>query len=282
MKKKSYAKINLILDVIEKRQDGYHNIDGIMQMIDLYDEVEVKISDKFEITSNSKDIPLDEKNLVYKVYKALKEKYKFNERFSILIEKNIPVSAGIAGGSTNSAVVIEMIDEILGLNMSLDDKKQIGKSVGADIPYLLVGKTARTRGIGDELEILDSLPTTDILIVNNGVEIATPYVYSNIVPSGNSDRIDKLINVYKNKNYDEFFKGLYNVMEKVSISYCPEIQNIKDKMYKFNCIKSLMSGSGPTVFGIFNDDKDIKKAYDYFKKIYKNTFIVKTMEREYG
>lgn len=279
MKKKSYAKINLILDVIEKRQDGYHNIDGIMQMIDLYDEVEVKISDKFEITSNSKDIPLDEKNLVYKVYKALKEKYKFNERFSILIEKNIPVSAGIAGGSTNSAVVIEMIDEILGLNMSLDDKKQIGKSVGADIPYLLVGKTARTRGIGDELEILDSLPTTDILIVNNGVEIATPYVYSNIVPSGNSDRIDKLINVYKNKNYDEFFKGLYNVMEKVSISYCPEIQNIKDKMYEFNCIKSLMSGSGPTVFGIFNDDTDIKKAYDYFKKIYKNTFIVKTMER---
>ena len=279
MKKKSYAKINLILDVIEKRQDGYHNIDGIMQMIDLYDEVEVKISDKFEITSNSKDIPLDEKNLVYKVYKALKEKYKFNERFSIRIEKNIPVSAGIAGGSTNSAVVIEMIDEILGLNMSLDDKKQIGKSVGADIPYLLVGKTARTRGIGDELEILDSLPTTDILIVNNGVEIATPYVYSNIVPSGNSDRIDKLINVYKNKNYDEFFKGLYNVMEKVSISYCPEIQNIKDKMYEFNCIKSLMSGSGPTVFGIFNDDKDIKKAYDYFKKIYKNTFIVKTMER---
>ena len=279
MKRKSYAKINLILDVIEKRQDGYHNIDGIMQMIDLYDEVEVKISDKFEITSNSKDIPLDEKNLVYKVYKALKEKYKFNERFSILIEKNIPVSAGIAGGSTNSAVVIEMIDEILGLNMSLDDKKQIGKSVGADIPYLLVGKTARTRGIGDELEILDSLPTTDILIVNNGVEIATPYVYSNIVPSGNSDRIDKLINVYKNKNYDEFFKGLYNVMEKVSISYCPEIQNIKDKMYEFNCIKSLMSGSGPTVFGIFNDDKDIKKAYDYFKKIYKNTFIVKTMER---
>ena len=279
MKKKSYAKINLTLDVIEKRQDGYHNIDGIMQMIDLYDEVEVKNSDKFEITSNSKDIPLDERNLVYKVYKVLKEKYKFNERFSIRIEKNIPVSAGIAGGSTNSAFVIEMIDEILGLNMSLDDKKQIGKSVGADIPYLLVGKTARTRGIGDELEILDSLPTTDILIVNNGVEIATPYVYSNIVPSGNSDRIDKLINVYKNKNYDEFFKGLYNVMEKVSISYCPEIQNIKDKMYEFNCIKSLMSGSGPTVFGIFNDDKDIKKAYDYFKKIYKNTFIVKTMER---
>ncbi|EGV10114.1 4-(cytidine 5'-diphospho)-2-C-methyl-D-erythritol kinase [Parvimonas sp. oral taxon 393 str. F0440] len=279
MKKKSYAKINLTLDVIEKRQDGYHNIDGIMQIIDLYDEVEVKISDEFKITSNSKDIPLDENNLVYKAYLAMKDKYKFRENFLIHIEKNIPVSAGIAGGSTNSAVVIEMIDEILGLNMSLEDRKKIGRSIGADIPYLLVGKTARTRGIGDELEILDRLPETNILIVNNGVEISTPYIYSNIVPTGNSDRVDKLVSVYKNKNYDEFFDNLYNVMEEVSISYCPEIQEIKDKMYEFNCVKSLMSGSGPTVFGIYKNDKDIENAYNYFKKLYKNTFKVKTMER---
>ena len=279
MKKKSYAKINLTLDVIEKRQDGYHNIDGIMQMIDLYDEVEVKISDEFKITSNSKDIPLDENNLVYKAYLAMKDKYKFRENFLIHIEKNIPVSAGIAGGSTNSAVVIEMIDEILGLNMSLEDRKKIGKSIGADIPYLLVGKTARTRGIGDELEILDRLPETNILIVNNGVEISTPYIYSNIVPTGNSDRAEKLVSIYKNKNYDEFIDNLYNVMEEVSISYCPEIQEIKDKMYEFNCVKSLMSGSGPTVFGIYKNDKDIENAYNYFKKLYKNTFKVKTMER---
>ena len=278
MKRKSYAKINLTLDVIEKREDGYHNIDGIMQMIDLYDEVEVKISDKFEITSNSKEIPLDEKNLVYKVYYVMKEKYKFNENFSIHIDKNIPVSAGIGGGSSNSAVVIEMINELLGLNMSLEDKKLIGRSVGADIPYLLVGKTARTRGIGDELEILETLPTTDILIINNGVEISTPYVYSKIVPSGNSERVDKLISTYKNRKYDEFFSNLYNEMEEVSISYCPEIKNVKDKMYEFNCVKSLMSGSGPTVFGIFNN-KDINDAYEFFKKVYKNTYKVKTMER---
>ena len=278
MKRKSYAKINLTLDVIEKREDGYHNIDGIMQMIDLYDEVEVKISDKFEITSNSKEIPLDEKNLVYKVYYVMKEKYKFNENFSIHIDKNIPVSAGIGGGSSNSAVVIELINELLGLKMSLEDRKQIGRKVGADIPYLLVGKTARTRGIGDELEILETLPTTDILIVNNGVEISTPYVYSKIVPSGNSERVDKLISTYKNRKYDEFFSNLYNEMEEVSISYCPEIKNIKDKMYEFNCVKSLMSGSGPTVFGIFNN-KDINDAYEFFKKVYKNTYKVKTMER---
>ena len=162
--------------------------------------------------------------------------------------------------------------------MSLEDRKQIGRKVGADIPYLLVGKTARTRGIGDELEILGSLPTTDILIVNNGVEISTPYVYSKIVPSGNSERVDKLISTYKNRKYDEFFSNLYNEMEEVSISYCPEIKNIKDKMYEFNCVKSLMSGSGPTVFGIFNN-KDINDAYEFFKKVYKNTYKVKTMER---
>lgn len=279
MKKKSYAKINLTLDVIEKRKDGYHNIDGIMQIVDLYDEVTVEIADEFKITSNSKNIPLDEKNLVYKVYNVIREKYKFDEEFSIHIEKNIPVSAGIAGGSTNAAVVIEMIDELLNLNMTLEDRKKIGRSVGADIPYLLVGKTARTRGIGDELEILESLPTTNVLIVNNEVEISTPYVYSNIVPTGNSKNIDKLIEIYKMKDYDKFFESLYNTMEEVSISYCPEIQTIKDKMYEFGCVKSLMSGSGPTVFGIFKNDKDIEFAYNYFKKIYKNTFKVKTMER---
>ena len=163
--------------------------------------------------------------------------------------------------------------------MSLEDRKKIGRSIGADIPYLLVGKTARTRGIGDELEILDRLPETNILIVNNGVEISTPYIYSNIVPTGNSDRAEKLVSIYKNKNYDEFIDNLYNVMEEVSISYCPEIQEIKDKMYEFNCVKSLMSGSGPTVFGIYKNDKDIENAYNYFKKLYKNTFKVKTMER---
>ena len=279
MKKKSYAKINLTLDVIEKRKDGYHNIDGIMQIVDLYDEVTVEIADEFKITSNSKNIPLDEKNLVYKVYNVIREKYKFDEKFSIHIEKNIPVSAGIAGGSTNAAVVIEMIDELLNLNMTLEDRKKIGRSVGADIPYLLVGKTARTRGIGDELEILESLPTTNVLIVNNEVEISTPYVYSNIVPTGNSKNADKLIEMYKMKDYDKFFESLYNTMEEVSISCCPEIQTIKDKMYEFGCVKSLMSGSGPTVFGIFKNDKDIEFAYNYFKKIYKNTFKVKTMER---
>lgn len=276
MKKKSFAKINLILDVIEKRKDGYHNIDGIMQLIDLYDIVDVKISDEFKITSNSKKIPLDEKNLVYKAYKIMKDKYKFKEKFSVYIEKNIPVSAGIAGGSSNAAAMIELVDELLNLNLSLEEKKEIGVLVGADVPFLLTGKTARTRGIGEIIDILSPIDPLNILIVNNEKEVSTPYIYQNITPSGKNTRVDKLINYYENKNYREFFLNIYNTMEDVSIKIIPEIQIIKDKMVEMGALKSLMSGSGPTVFGIFQDKDKLEKAYKYFKKIYKNTFKTKT------
>lgn len=277
MRKKCYAKINLILDVIEKRKDGYHNIDGVMQLIDLYDYLNVEIADEFKITSNSKDIPLDEKNLVYRAYKIMQEKYNFKEKFSIHIEKNIPVSAGIAGGSTNAAMTINLIDEILNLGLSLEEKKEVGRLVGADVPYILTGKTARTRGVGDIIDVLSEIKETKILIVNNGVEISTPYVYGNIIPSGKNDRVDNLIKLYNEEKYDEFFDGIFNSMEKISIKYCPKIQEIKDKMLEFNAKKALMSGSGPTVFGIFENDEDMQRAYDYFKGIYKNTFKTKTI-----
>lgn len=277
MKKKSYAKINLILDVIEKREDGYHNIDGIMQLVDLYDVVDVEIADDFEIICNNKNVPTDERNLVFKAFYLMKEKYKFKENFKITIEKNIPVCAGLAGGSSNCATVINAIDELLDLNLILEEKTEIAKKIGADVTYLLVGKTARTRGIGEKLDILENLPKTRVLIVNNGVEIPTPYVYSNIIPSGKNSRVDDLIKIYNNKDYEKFFKNIYNVMETVSINYCYEIQEIKDKMIEFGCFKSLMSGSGPTVFGIFYDDLSFEKAYKYFSYKYKNTFKTYTI-----
>lgn len=235
MKKKSYAKINLTLDVIEKRQDGYHNIDGVMQLIDLYDVLDVEFSEKFIITSNSGEIPFDEKNLVYKAFTIMKEQFKFKENFSVYIEKNIPVSAGIAGGSTNAACFINIVSDMLNLNLSLDEKRKIARKVGADVPYLLSGGTARTRGIGDELEILENIPKLKLLIVNNGIEISTPYVYKNITPSGQNDRVDLLIKSYKSKDMDVFFDMMFNSMEEVSINYCNEIKEIKDKMKEFGC-----------------------------------------------
>lgn len=277
MKKKSFAKINLILDVIEKRNDGYHNIDGIMQLIDLYDIVDVSISDEFKITSNSKDIPLDENNLVYKAYNVMKEKYNFKEKFKIHIEKNIPICAGIAGGSSNAAATIDLIDNLLKLKLSLKEKMDIARLVGADVSYLLMGKTARTRGIGDVLDEISPMEDIKVLIVNNGLRISTKYVYKNIKPSGKNKRVDELISYYENGEFEKFFLNLFNVMENISIKIMPEIQTIKEKMESFGAIKALMSGSGPTVFGIFKNDKDIDRAYKYFKNIYKNTFKTKTI-----
>lgn len=277
MKKKSYAKINLILDVIEKREDGYHNIDGIMQLVDLHDVVDVELADSFEIICNNPNVPTDEKNLVFEAFSLMKEKYGFKENFKIKIEKNIPVCAGIAGGSSNCAVVINAIDELLKLNLTLEEKTEIARKIGADVTYLLVGKTARTRGIGEKLDILSDLPKTKILIVNNGVEIPTPYVYSQITPSGKNSRVDDLIEIYNCKNYKKFFENIYNVMEDISINYCPEIKEIKDKMAELGCFKALMSGSGPTVFGIFYDDLSFEKAYEHFSSKYKNTFKTHTI-----
>lgn len=282
MEKKCFAKINLILDVIEKREDGYHNIDGVMQLVDLYDILKVEISDEFKITCNNPSVPLDEKNLVYKAYNILKNEFGFEEKFYIHIEKNIPVCAGIAGGSSNCAMFIESVDELLGLGLSLDEKRTLGKKIGADVPYMLTGHTARTGGIGDEIDILSDIPKTAILIVNNGVEIPTPYVYSKINPSGKNKRVDEILKVYENKKYDKFFESLYNVMEDVSIEYCAEVGEIKEKMYELGALKSLMSGSGPTVFGIFKDDVNFEKAYNYFKKKYANTFKTYTVGGKNG
>lgn len=272
MEKKCFAKINLILDVIEKREDGYHNIDGIMQLVDIFDILSVEISDEFRITCSNPNVPTDEKNLVYKAYNVLKNEFGFKEKFNVHIEKNIPVSAGIAGGSSNCAMFIEVVDEILNLKLSLDEKRKLGRKIGADIPYMLTGQTARTRGIGEKIEILKPIPKTRILIVNNGIEISTPYVYSKIVPSGKNEKVDEILKLYENENYDSFFDSLYNVMETVSIEYCFEIEEIKDKMLELGAVKSLMSGSGPTVFGIFDNDEAFERAYLFFKSKYENTF----------
>lgn len=282
MKKKCFAKINLILDVIEKREDGYHNIDGVMQLVDIFDVLSVEISDEFKITCSNPVVPTDEKNLVYKAYNVLKNEFGFKEKFNVHIEKNIPVSAGIAGGSSNCAMFIEAVDEILSLELTLDEKRKLGRKIGADIPYMLTGQTARTRGIGDEIEILKPIPKTRILIVNNGIEISTPYVYSKIVPSGKNEKVDEILKLYENENYDSFFNCLYNVMERVSIKYCYEIEKIKGKMLELGAVKSLMSGSGPTVFGIFKDDENFEKAYKYFKNKYTNTFKTYTIGGKNG
>ncbi|WP_100065656.1 4-(cytidine 5'-diphospho)-2-C-methyl-D-erythritol kinase [Miniphocaeibacter massiliensis] len=270
----SYAKINLSLDVLNKREDGYHNIDTIMQLIELKDiiEIEKRNDNLLNIKCNKSEVPTDKNNLIYKVWDILR-KYKENDHgLNVYIEKNIPVAAGLAGGSSNAAYFMKKVNEIWNLNLSCEKLMEIGSKIGADIPYFFEEGTVRAEGIGNKFTKLKNLENLDILLVNSGCEVSTKYVYDNIKLSKKSN-INKLI---ESINLGEIFNKsvYYNTMTEVSVTVCPEIKNIIDEMYELGAKISLMSGSGASVFGIFENESDINRVYEKIKDKYK--FVLKT------
>lgn len=276
---KSFGKINLSLDVVRKREDGYHDIDTIMQRISIYDTLNIKQieGNQLIIKSNNKNIPLDEKNLVYKGWAKLKDRYKKDAGIEIYIDKKIPVAAGLAGGSTNVASFMVGLNEIWDLNLSKEELMSIGKTIGADVAYFFDGRTCRAEGIGEILTPLKDFVGYNVLIVNNGKDISSKDVYTNIVPSQNSSQMEEVVDAINNENIKGLKKHGYNNMEKVSFNIHKDITNIKDDMIIHGSDFSLMSGSGPTVFGIFLDEDKMNKAKKYFKEKYPNTYTAKTI-----
>ena len=270
----SYAKINLSLDVLSKREDGYHNIDTVMQLVDLKDilKIEQKNNNLLNITCNKKEVPTNEENLIYKVWNVLKEYKKNDYGLDVHIEKSIPVAAGLAGGSSNSAYFMKLVNKIWSLNLSDEKLMEIGGKIGADIPYFFKEGTVRAEGIGNKFTELKDLKGLNILIVNNGFEVSTKYVYDNIKLSGKS-KIDLLVEAV---NSGEIYNKdiYYNTMTDISAKLCPEIKYIISEIYDLGAEISLMSGSGATVFGIFKDEKITEEAYNKLKDKYK--FVLKT------
>ncbi len=271
----SYAKINLSLDVLNKRDDGYHNIDTIMQLIALKDiiSIDIRKDNILNISCNNKAVPTDEKNLIYKAWEILRiyNKKKFSG-LNVNIEKNIPVAAGLAGGSSNAAYFMKVINDIWEINLKKEDLMNIGKDIGADIPYFFKEGTVRAEGIGNIFTELKSFKDVDVLIVNSGCEVSTPYVYSNLKLSKKS-RIEDLIKVLKSDNpfRRDYF---YNIMTDISGKICPEVYRIIDSLYSLNSSVALMSGSGSTVFGLFENNENMNKAYNELKNKYK--YVIKT------
>ncbi|WP_455257643.1 4-(cytidine 5'-diphospho)-2-C-methyl-D-erythritol kinase [Peptoniphilus asaccharolyticus] len=268
---KSYAKINLSLDVVSKREDGYHNIASIMQRIDIYDEMEIEKSEKFNFDS---DMELPEENTVTKAYRVLTEYMERDLPVSVKLHKNIPIGAGLAGGSANAATLFEEINRIYDLNLSTDDLRKLGVKVGADVPFMIGGETALCEGIGDLITDLDiNFSKLKALIINPGFEISSKEVYSQM--NIRDERIDfkSLEMSLKNGNLTEISKYLRNDMENVVFKKYKEVENIKEELLK-HTQSALMSGSGSTVYGLFDNEDDLKEAYDKFKKLYKNTYMV--------
>ncbi len=277
IKEKAYAKINLFLNVVNKRVDGYHDLDMVMAVINFYDELTFKKNDKGEIIVSS-DIEItakQEDNTVYQVAKFLKEEFDVNEGVTINIKKNIPIAAGLAGGSADAAATFRGLNKLWKLKLSLDEMAKLGVDFGADIPFCIYNKLCIAKGKGEELFFLKNKLKTPILLVNPNIRIGTKEVFSKVVKEKLVERkISDMTSAIYNKNHELMARELHNSLESIAFEMEPEIREIKNKMIDLGLDGALMSGSGATVFGISRDKSKLDYVYeimkdDYFKLITK-------------
>lgn len=278
---KAPAKINLSIDVLSKRPDGYHNVQMIMQSISLYDRVIIEeIKSGIEIKCNNPNIPCDEKNIAFKAAKIIMETHNISSGVKITLFKKVPHSAGLAGGSTDAAAVLKGINTIFELGLNNNALAEYGKNIGSDVPFCINGGTMLAEGIGEMLTKLEPLLETYIVLIKPKISVSTAWVYSNLNLSEITERPDTsfLINAIKEKNIESVAKNMKNVLESVTIKEYPIIAQIKQKLIDLGAAGSIMSGSGPSVFGVFLDRKQAEYAFETMMKYNEvNAFLVKTM-----
>lgn len=278
---KAYAKINLALDVIGKRDDGYHELNMIMQSIRLHDKIYIRKNNNREIKlkSNLPYIPVNHKNIVYKAVDLFRKTYNIKQGVFVNIYKQIPVSAGLAGGSTDAAATIKGLNKLFNTGLSLEEMMELGGKLGADVPFCMMMGTVLSQGIGDILTPLDKMPDCYILLVKPSFSVSTKKVYENFKLDHTISHpdISASIKAIKNNDLPELSSHMANVLESVTIKKYPSINQIKKLMLDNGAFVALMSGSGPTVFGLFEDKGVAKKAYDSIKnaKFRKRIFLTK-------
>ena len=267
---KARAKINLGLDVLGKREDGYHEVRMIMQTIGIYDRIIInKIpEDEILIVSNLSFLPVNENNLIYKAAKLLKDKYNFAGGVEVNLNKFIPVAAGMAGGSTDAASTLFGINKLFDLGLSTKTMMELGVGIGADVPYCVMRGTALAEGIGEKLTRLKSVPHMWIVIAKPSINVSTKLVYENLDMGGVSTHpdIDGIISAINEQNIEQIALRMGNVLETVTIPLYPVIQDIKNDMITHGAYNAMMSGSGPTVFGIFPDEQTALNCQVYLKE----------------
>ena len=267
---KALAKVNLGLDVIRRREDGYHEVKMIMQTLDLFDHVTLEKRDEAGITleTNLSFLPVDEQNIAYRAAKMLMDEFQIPGGLHIKIEKNIPVAAGMAGGSTNGAAVLYGMNKIYQLGLSTKELMERGVRLGADVPYCILRGTVLSEGIGEVLTPVAPMPDCYILVAKPPISVSTKHVYENLKLDQIKTHpdIDGMIDALAAKDLVGITSRMENVLETVTIPEHPEIQLIKDQMMEAGALNALMSGSGPTVFGIFEDKEQGMKAREYVEE----------------
>ena len=277
IKEKAYAKINLFLNVVSKRFDGYHDLEMVMAAIELFDVLAFKDNPTGEIvvTANIDITPDIEDNIVYKIAVFLKKKFDINKGVIIDIDKNIPIAGGLAGGSADAAATFRGLNKLWKLKLSLDEMAKLGADFGADIPFCIYNKLCIARGKGEDLFFLENKLKTPILLVNPNVKISTKEVFSKVKQEELEDRkINDMTSAIYNRNHELMARELHNSLESIAFEMEPKIKEIKHQMIDLGLDGALMSGSGASVFGISKDKTKLKYVHqimkdDYYKLITK-------------
>ena len=262
---KAYAKINLGLDVVRRLENGYHEVKMVMQTVGIYDVLDFERTDGgIVITTDSGELPTDENNLIYKAAKLMMETYPISGGVKIHLEKHIPIAAGMAGGSTDAAATLKGMNRLFDLGCTLKDLMELGVKIGADVPYCVMGGTALAEGIGEKLTPLAPAPDCYVLVAKPDINVSTKYVYEHLDAQEivKHPDIDGMVEAIAEESLQGILDRMENVLETVTVSAYPIIQTIKDRMKELGAINSLMSGSGPTVFGIFVEKDMARRAYD--------------------
>lgn len=266
IKLKAKAKINLGLDVLRKREDGYHEVRMIMQTIPLYDKLTIRTAEddaQIRVQTNLHFLPVGEDNLVYKAAKLLMDEFQIKQGLEIELVKYIPVAAGMAGGSSDAAATLVGVNKLFELGLSMEELMARGVKIGADVPFCVMRGTALAEGIGEKLTPLPPMPKCHILIAKPGIHVSTKFVYGNLRANELKEHpdIDGQIRALKCGDLSELARLMGNVLETVTIPEYPVIRRIKDTMKEYGALNAMMSGSGPTVFGLFEDEEAAKEAY---------------------
>lgn len=281
MKIKAYAKINISLDIVGKREcDGYHLLKMIMQNIDLYDEISIeKQKEDITISCNKSYVPTDSRNLAYKAANLFKETYNIEDGVHIDIVKNIPVSAGLAGGSTDAAAVLKIMNKIFKVNASNEELMELGLKLGADIPYCINGGTALCEGIGEKITILPPFKDKILVLVKPSFGVSTKEVYKafNLDKVRVHPKTENLIEAMEQDNLYYVANNMKNLLENVTLRKHNILIKIKEEMNKYGAVGSMMSGSGPSVFAFFDDMLKAQRCYEKMKENHREVFLTRTI-----
>lgn len=265
MRLKALAKINLGLDVLRRREDGYHEVKMVMQTISLFDKITIRKTKKpgIQVKTNLFYLPENENNLVYQAAKLLMDEFHIGGGVAIDLQKFIPVAAGMAGGSSDAAAVLYGMNRMFGLRLSKEELMRRGVKIGADVPYCVMRGTALAEGIGEQLSVLPPMPKCKVLVAKPAISVSTKFVYENL--KLNSDTVhpdmDALMEHIKSGDLQGIAAHMGNLLESVTIPNYPVIAQIKEEMIHAGALNSMMSGSGPTVFGLFDNEKLAQQAY---------------------